>query len=104
MIWKKYPYYFLSILRLLVGFSPLRVVLAKFILPGRRTLAQVRLRSSDLKFNIRGAMDIWSLKETFLDDFYHLSGNVQKLGAVAGSNGEFLDIHEILPKDGIVMA
>jgi len=45
-----------------------------------------------------------ALNLALLDDFSHVRGNVQKLGSIAGSNGEFLDIHEILPKDVIVMA
>lgn len=41
------------------------------ISPGIQT---VRLRRSSLKFRVRGAMDIWSIKETFLDRFYENYG------------------------------
>jgi len=41
----------------------------------------------------------WRL--ALLDDFNDLGGDVQKLGAGAGPNGEFLDIHEILPRVSI---
>jgi hypothetical protein len=44
----------------------------------------------------------WNL--ALLDNFSNGFGDVQELGAGAGPNGEFLDIHEILPKDGIRMA
>lgn len=39
--------------------------------PGIQT---VRLRSHGLQFRVRGAMDVWSIKETFLDRFYEKHG------------------------------
>jgi FkbM family methyltransferase len=70
----KYSYYLLSILELLVGFDD-PILLAKIYLnltgPGIKT---VRLRSRGLQFRVRGAMDIWSVKETFLDRFYEKYG------------------------------
>jgi hypothetical protein len=41
------------------------------------------------------------LNFAFLDDFNDLGGEVQELGADAGSNGEFFDIHEIFPRVSI---
>ncbi len=71
---RKYSYYLLSIFRLLFGFeNPL--LLAKIFLhvepAGTKTIC---LRKSHLQFKVRGAMDIWSIKETFLDRFYEKYG------------------------------
>lgn len=35
---------------------------------------QIRLRQGGLKFNVRGPMDVWSVKETLLDRFYERNG------------------------------
>ena len=45
----------------------------------------VRLRRSGYSFRVRSAMDIWSIKETFLNRFYerHVSGRED------GDRGEF---------------
>ena len=71
---RKYSYYLLSILELLFGFDN-PVLLARIFL----NLAQpgiqiVRLRKRGLQFRVRGAMDVWSIKETFLDRFYEKYG------------------------------
>ena len=71
---RKYSYYLLSIFRLLFGFEN-PILLAKIFLnleqPGTKI---IRLRKSNLQFKVRGAMDIWSIKETFLDRFYEKYG------------------------------
>jgi FkbM family methyltransferase len=59
---------------LLFGFkNPIRVILIVLNLtrPGIKT---IRLRKSGLQFRVRGAMDVWSIKETFLDRFYEKYG------------------------------
>lgn len=48
--------------------------------------AQVTLRKSDLRFNIRGKMDIWSLKETFIDRFY------ERFGTPIGDGWNIIDV------------
>lgn len=71
---RKYSYYFYSIFELLAGFkNPVLVisVFLKTISPGIKT---VELRQSGLQFRQRGAMDIWSIKETFLDRCYEKYG------------------------------
>lgn len=71
---RKYSYYLLSIFRLLLGFeNPLLLVkiFLKLESPGVKT---VRLRGRGIQFKVRGAMDIWSIKETFLDRFYEKYG------------------------------
>jgi FkbM family methyltransferase len=69
-----YSYYLLSIFKLFVGFhNP--ILLAKiFLNPGDAEVKTVRLRASGLQFRVRGAMDVWSIKETFLDRFYEKYG------------------------------
>jgi FkbM family methyltransferase len=72
--WRKYSYYVLSVFRILFGFDQ-PISLAKIFLnleqPGIQT---IRLRSRNLQFRVRGAMDVWSIKETFLDRFYEKYG------------------------------
>ena len=71
---RKYSYYLLSILELFFGFDN-PVLLTRIFLnltpPGIQT---VRLRKRGLQFRVRGAMDVWSIKETFLDRFYEKYG------------------------------
>lgn len=72
---QKYGYYLLSIFKLLFRFDD-PILLVKIFLnltpPGIKT---VRLRGGRrLQFKVRGAMDIWSIKETFLDRFYEKYG------------------------------
>ncbi len=71
---RMYSYYLLSIFKLLIGFyNP--VLLAKiFLNPRDSQVKEVRLRTSGLEFRVRGAMDVWSIKETFLDRFYEKYG------------------------------
>ncbi len=73
---RKYTYYLKSIFELLTGFeNPLLVVriFLKMPLPGTKV---IRLRQGGLQFVVRGAMDVWSLKETFLDRFYERYGTL----------------------------
>ena len=71
---RKYSYYLLSIFVLLFGFDN-PILLVKIYLnlagPGIKT---VRLRRRRSQFRVRGAMDVWSIKETFLDRFYEKYG------------------------------
>ena len=71
---RKYSYYLLSILELLLGFDN-PILLTRIFLnltpPGIQTF---RLRRRGLQFRVRGAMDVWSIKETFLDRFYEKYG------------------------------
>jgi len=67
-------YYALSIWRLMTGVSRPLFLIAFFlrIVPARRE--KITLRGSRLEFWVRSPMDIWSIKETFLDRFYLRSG------------------------------
>jgi FkbM family methyltransferase len=66
----RFWYYLKSIFELLFGFhAPLQLI--KIFLGSEvpRKLT-VQLKSPPLKFTVRGKMDIWSVKETFIDRFY----------------------------------
>lgn len=74
MLLRRYAYYLTSIFTLLTGFrSPFKII---SIFLGAKNPAKtiVQLRSSGLKFYVRGKMDVWSLKETLLDRFYERFG------------------------------
>lgn len=76
---RKYTYYFASILRLLTGFKNPSLILSVFL--GKKAVEPrtARLRHGPA-FRVRGAMDVWSIKETFLDRFYERCGFVIQPG------------------------
>jgi len=67
---RKHAYYLASIFRLMAGFSDWPLLLRLFLAGKAPGVFQVHLRSCGARFRVRGAMDVWSLKETFLDRFY----------------------------------
>jgi len=71
---KKYSYYLSSIWKLLTGMKPVSGVLRAFLRPSKPREQMIELRKSKLRFKTRGVMDIWSVKETFLDRFYETFG------------------------------
>ena len=79
---RKYSYYLLSVFKLLFGFQQ-PISIAKIFLnvkrPGIKTI-RLRVQDRNLQFRIRGAMDVWSIKETFLDRFYEKYGFTIKPG------------------------
>lgn len=86
LIARKYVYYFISIFELLFGFeNPILIIriILNLIQPGIKT---IRLRKHGLQFRVRGAMDVWSIKETFLDRFY------EKYGYPIQSGWKIIDI------------
>jgi len=71
---RKYSYYLFSIFELLGGFRDPFLITRVFLgMPTAQPIV-ARLRRSGLRFHVRGAMDIWSIKETFLDRFYERCG------------------------------
>lgn len=71
MLRRKFPYHLNSIFTLLTEFENPTLILRYFTGIKRPTEPQqVKLRSSGLRFYVRNAMDIWSIKETFIDRFY----------------------------------
>jgi FkbM family methyltransferase len=79
-------YYFKSIFELLFGFkNPLQVV-SVFLKPAASGRLTVHLKHPDLRLLVRGKMDIWSVKETFIDRFY------TKYGCELGKDWTIIDI------------
>ncbi len=82
----KYGYYLTSIAQLLTGIdNPLQTVRI-FVNAAPPGVKQVRLRKQGLAFNVRSAMDVWSVKETFIDRFY------EKYGTAVGDSWTVIDI------------
>ena len=77
MLVRRLIYYFRSIFTLLTGITNWPTVIAAFIgLPMSKPFV-IQLRSSGLRFMVRGPMDIWIIKETCLDrDYERLSGPI----------------------------
>ena len=70
----KYTYYLSSIYRLLTGIKNWPLVVRVFLKIAPPGPYIIELRKSGLKLKARGIMDIWSIKETFLDRFYERFG------------------------------
>lgn len=63
-------YYLTSIFRMLINFKNWPVLLPLFLRPVHSGEYQLNLRQPPLRLWVRSAMDVWSVKETFLDAFY----------------------------------
>jgi len=96
----KYKYYLSSILKLLLGIQEKYLVLRTFLFRPNQKINHISkihiLKTYGLSFYIRGRMDIWSIKETFLDRFYELYGfkindnwNILDVGAGIGDYAIF---------------
>jgi FkbM family methyltransferase len=83
---RMYSYYLLSIFRLFAGFHNPLLLIKTFLNPKDSGVKTVHLRTNKLQFRVRGAMDVWSIKETFLDRFY------EKYGFTIQPHWKILDI------------
>lgn len=93
---QKYSYYLKSIFTLLGNTRPCATVLHIFwrsFFPSHRTpqdeqasLQIIQLPHEGTSFWVRGAMDVWSVKETFLDRFY------ERFGVPIGEGWTIVDI------------
>ena len=70
----KYTYYLFSIYKLLTGVKNWPLVVRIFMKIAPPSPYRIELRQSGLQLKARGVMDIWSIKETFLDRFYERFG------------------------------
>jgi FkbM family methyltransferase len=70
----KYLYYLSSIYHLLTGVKNWPLVVRVFLKIAPPSPYLIELRKGGLKLKARGIMDIWSIKETFLDRFYERFG------------------------------
>ena len=68
--WRKWSYYAWSVLEMAAGFRSWGLLLRAFL--GKQLSEPVTLHfwRQPTQLRVRGAMDIWSVKETFLDQFY----------------------------------
>jgi FkbM family methyltransferase len=90
----KFVYYAKSFFTIVNGFfNPIQVLIFFLQKPniGEKPFRQVSVKKMGLKFWVRSPMDIWSIKETFLDDFYRLNlsdrlhtGTIIDIGAGIG--------------------
>ena len=71
---EKYPYYLRSIWNLVTEFKPRTSILRVFLQLPHSEEMTIELVKSGFKFKTRGAMDIWTIKETFVDRFYEKFG------------------------------
>jgi FkbM family methyltransferase len=83
---RKYSYYFTSIFTLLFHVKPLGRVLSLFLRGKPEHPVEIQLRKSGLRFYVRSAMDVWSIKETLLDHYY------ERCGFPIGSGWTVVDI------------
>jgi len=83
---RKYSYYFFSIFKLLFGIREWPLVIRIFLGLAPEGIYTISLRRSGAKFQVRKAMDVWSVKETFLDRFY------EKYGTELGDGWKIVDI------------
>jgi FkbM family methyltransferase len=83
---RKYTYYLSSIAKLLTGVQEWPSVVRMFLRPGRAGAATIRLRQSGVQFRVRGAMDVWIVKETYLDRFY------ERFGTPVGDGWNVVDV------------
>jgi FkbM family methyltransferase len=90
---RKYGYYLFSIWELLTGIENPWLILKIFAGRAGTVVKTIRLRRTKLSFNVRGAMDVWSIKETFIDRFYERYGFTLQPGwtvlDVGAALGEF---------------
>jgi len=70
---QKYGYYALSIGRMMVGFRNFPAIV-KTMLVKKLTHPRLVTLQNGVRYLIRGKMDIWSVKETWLDNFYERYG------------------------------
>lgn len=90
---RKYAYYASSALQLCFKFKPLSLVLKIFshrVPPGQYL---IEIPSCGVKLFVRGIMDIWSAKETFVNRFYEKYGTSLQDGwtivDIGGGIGDF---------------
>lgn len=69
-MFRKLFYYLQSIFRMLFGFKNWPALMPMFIKRTSFGEHVVKLRRPPIRLTVRNAMDVWSVKETFLDAFY----------------------------------
>ncbi|NLN69274.1 MAG: FkbM family methyltransferase [Chloroflexi bacterium] len=67
---KALTYYGYSLLEMLIGFKNWPTILPLFLCRSQTGVRKLILRKPKVEILVRNAMDVWSVKETFLDQFY----------------------------------
>jgi FkbM family methyltransferase len=67
---KRIGYYLYSVFEMVVHFKNWLTLWPVFLKKRLHEPREVRLRQPPVRLTIRGRMDLWSVKETFLDQFY----------------------------------
>jgi len=67
---KALAYYGVSAFEMLVHFRQVHRLVPLFISRNKSRSLVLRFRKIPIQFSVRGAMDVWSIKETFIDAFY----------------------------------
>jgi FkbM family methyltransferase len=86
MALRKYSYYLSSVFKLLSDVRPFSTLLGVFLHTAPPGPKEINLPYQGVAFKVRGPMDIWSVKETFLDRFY------EKYGVAIGKDWTIVDI------------
>ena len=68
--WRKWSYYAWSVLEMAAGFRSWGLLLRAFLGKQLSEPATLHFWRQPTEMRVRSAMDIWSVKETFLDQFY----------------------------------
>jgi FkbM family methyltransferase len=76
----KTRYYFASIFQLLTGMRPRSLIMRFFLRLPTPSNPVISLPRQAVRLKVRGVMDIWSIKETFLDRFYERFGTAVSAG------------------------
>jgi FkbM family methyltransferase len=79
-------YYLLSVFELILGFRDPFKIVGVFLGRGLSQPLTVTLKKPPLRLKVRGKMDIWSIKETFIDRFY------TRYGCEIGEGWTIIDI------------
>jgi FkbM family methyltransferase len=67
---KRLAYYGVSVAKMLVGYENWPAIVPFFLKSRADRQLRLRLRHPQVALLVRSAMDIWSVKETFIDQFY----------------------------------
>ncbi len=65
-------YYLKSLFSILFKFSPAYKIISVILFPNKK-IHEIQLKDYKVSFHVRSIMDIWSIKETFVDDFYRFN-------------------------------
>jgi FkbM family methyltransferase len=83
---KKYGYYLWSVVELLSGFENPLLISQIFLTPSAVVNRKIHLKGENVAFVVRSAMDVWSVKEAYLDRFY------ERFGAAIEDDWVIIDI------------